>query len=351
MAPADTENNMAAEPNDPNSLAAALRTGERRALARAITLVESTRPEHRIAAESLLALVSQRPGRAIRLGISGAPGVGKSTFIEAFGRQIIAAGHRLAVLAVDPSSKRGGGAILGDKTRMAQLALDARAFIRPSAAGRSLGGVARRTREAILLAEAAGFDVVLVETVGVGQSETAVADLVDLFLLLIAPGGGDDLQGIKRGIVELADMLIVNKADGDLAPAARRAVADYRQALRLLRPASDADADAEEAEVLAVSSLEGTGIERVWHEVERRIAAARESGAFAAQRAGQAKAALWHEIGEGLLDLFRADRAVAPLLRNLEAKVAAAKLTPEAAARTALTAFLGGEKPSERVSD
>jgi LAO/AO transport system kinase len=341
MALADTENNMAAEPNDPNSLAASLRTGDRRALARAITLVESTRPEHRIAAEALLALLARHPARAIRLGVSGAPGVGKSTFIEAFGGRIVAAGHRLAVLAVDPSSKRGGGAILGDKTRMARLALDQRAFIRPSAAGRSLGGVGRRTREAILLAEAAGLEVVLVETVGVGQSETAVADLVDLFLLLIAPGGGDDLQGIKRGIVELADMLIVNKADGDLAPAARRAVADYRQALRLLRPAADAEA----GEVLAVSALEGTGIEHLWHEVERRVAAARNSGALAAKRAEQAKAALWHEIGEGLLDLFRADAAVGPLLRNLEGKVAAAKLTPEAAARTALNAFLGGEKP------
>lgn len=320
---------------DARKLTAALRGGDRRALARAITLVESTRDDHRAEAEELLALVLPASGNSVRLGISGAPGVGKSTFIEAFGLAVTAAGHRVAVLAVDPSSKKGGGSILGDKTRMAELARRPDAFIRPSPAGKTLGGVARRTREAILVAEAAGFDVIIVETVGVGQSETAVADMVDLFLLLLAPGGGDDLQGIKKGIVELADLLVVNKADGDLKPAALRAVADYRHAVRLLRPAA-AEGD---APVLAVSALERQGIDKVWQTVEREVAAQRASGARDRRRAAQAQAALWSEIGEGLVDLFKADARVARRLAGLEAKVAQGSLTPAAAARTALAAF------------
>ncbi len=222
---------------DVRALAAALRRGDRRALARAITLVESTRQDHRQAAERLLECGRGRwRGNPSGSAFSGAPGVGKSTFIEAFGLMVIERGNKVAVLAVDPSSKRGGGSLLGDKTRMSELARDPRGFIRPSPAGTTLGGVARRTREAILLAEAAGFDVVIVETVGVGQSETAVADMVDMFLLLLAPGAGDELQGLKKGIVELADLILVNKADGDLKPAALRAVAEYRHALHLLRP-------------------------------------------------------------------------------------------------------------------
>jgi GTPase len=322
---------------DAGKLAAALRAGDRRALARAITLVESTREDHRAQAEELLARVLPSSGNAVRIGISGAPGVGKSTFIEAFGLAVTGAGHRVAVLAVDPSSKRGGGSILGDKTRMAELARRADAFIRPSPAGKTLGGVARRTREAILVAEAAGFDVIIVETVGVGQSETAVADMVDLFLLLLAPGGGDDLQGIKKGIVELADLLVVNKADGDLKPAALRAVADYRHAVRMLRPAA-AEGD---APVLAVSALEREGIDTVWHTVEREVAAQRASGARDRRRAAQAQAALWSEIGEGLVELFKADARVAKRLAGLEAKLAAGVLTPAAAARAALAAFRG----------
>jgi len=325
---------MASAPIDPDRLAQALLAGDRRALARAITLIESTRADHREAAERLLAIILPHSGRSMRLGVSGSPGVGKSTFIEAIGKQVVGAGHRLAVLAVDPSSKRTGGSILGDKTRMAELAREPNAFIRPSPAGRSLGGVARRTRDAMLLTEAAGFDVILVETVGVGQSETAVADMVDLFLLLIAPGGGDDLQGIKKGIVELADLLIVNKADGDLEPAARRAVADYRHALHLLRPAGE-----EISEVLAVSALIGKGIDRVWQTIERRLKSASESGATKRRRAGQAQAALWNEIGEGLLDLFKADIRVAALMRSLETRVASGAVTPSAAARTALAVF------------
>jgi len=304
---------MAGE-SDPERLAAALIAGDRRALARAITLVESTRADHRDAAEKLLTAILPRTGGATRLGITGSPGVGKSTFIEAFGKLLIARGHRVA-----------------------ELAGDLRAFIRPSPAGKSLGGVARRTRDAMLLAEVAGFDIVIVETVGVGQSETAVADLVDLFMLLIAPGGGDDLQGIKKGIVELADLLIVNKADGDLAPAARRAVADYRHALRMLRPPAEADGPG--AEVLAVSALEGKAIDKVWDTVEARIAAARKSGALTRRREAQARAALESEIGDGLMDRFRADQSVARLLRTLETRVAARKLTPSAAARQALDAF------------
>ena len=220
------------------ALAEALSRGDRRALAQAITLVESSRPDHRPLADRLLEILLPRTGRSIRIGISGAPGVGKSTFIESFGLHVLAQGHRLAVLAVDPSSRLGGGSILGDKTRMTRLAGEAKAFIRPSPAGGTLGGVARRTREAMLVAEAAGYDVVLVETVGVGQSETAVADMTDMFLLMLLPGSGDDLQGIKRGIVELADLILVNKADGALKELASRTAADYQHALRLLHPAS-----------------------------------------------------------------------------------------------------------------
>lgn len=334
----------AAEAIDVARLAAALERGERRALARAITLAESTRPDHRAAAETLIARVLPSAGTSLRLGISGAPGVGKSTFIEAFGLAIVGGGHRLAVLAVDPTSKRSGGSILGDKTRMGELARHPAAFIRPSPAGRMLGGVARRTREAIALCEAAGFDRIIIETVGVGQSETAVADLVDLFLLLIAPGGGDDLQGIKKGIVELADLLVVNKADGDLAPAAQRAVADYRHALALLRPGTK-----EAPDVFAVSALEGRGIAGLWRTVEERGRALDASGVRAHRRAAQARAALWHEIDEGLREAFKADRAVARHLAALEAGVAAGRLAPAAAAREALDMFLEGARARSKA--
>ena len=320
---------------DAAKLAAALERGDRRALARAITIAESTRADHREVAEEILARVLPATGRALRVGISGAPGVGKSTFIEAFGLNALKAGHRLAVLAVDPTSKRGGGSILGDKTRMPELARSEGAFIRPSPAGRSLGGVARRTREAIWLAEAAGFDRVIVETVGVGQSETAVADMVDLFILLIAPGGGDELQGIKKGIIELADLVLITKADGDLEPAASRAAADYRHALRLLRPASE-----EAVPVLAISALHGRGIEKVETWLERRAGELKASGESERRRAAQAKAALWSELGDGLMDALKEDARLARRLAALEAEVAQLKTTPSAAARTALAAFL-----------
>jgi len=328
---------------DPLKLAAAVRAGDRKALAQAITLVESTRSDHRDAAEALLAGLQPAGGQALRLGISGAPGVGKSTFIEAFGLRAIAAGHRLAVLAIDPSSKRGGGSILGDKTRMGELARRDAAFIRPSPAGATLGGVARRTRDAIRVVEAAGFDRVIVETVGVGQSETAVADLVDIFLLLIAPAGGDELQGIKRGIVELADLVLINKADGDLEPAARRAVADYAQALGLLRQ----DGRPPPA-VMAISALERRGLDEVERLIEERVKA-QADGAGQRRRAAQAKAALWAELGDALLERLKNDARIGVKLQKLETKVAAETISPGAAAREVLNEFFKRSTPTRTL--
>ena len=322
-------------PADVPALAEAITRGDRRTLARAITLVESTKSEDRPAADALLEGLLPRTGKSIRLGISGAPGVGKSTFIESFGLHVVGQGHRLAVLAVDPSSRIGGGSILGDKTRMAALSADERAFIRPSPAGPTLGGVARRSREALLLCEAAGYDVVLVETVGVGQSETAVSDMTDMFLLLLQPGGGDELQGIKRGIVELADLILVNKSDGDLAEAAGRTAADYQHALRLLRPAKPGW----QPEVLRCSALAGAGIPEVWQAVGRFRGAVGAS-AMAARRAAQAKAWLRVELSDSLMAALSRHSGVAGLLPALETKVAAGFMTPGAAARELLAGFL-----------
>ena len=320
--------------DQPRALAAAVRGGDRRALAQAITLVESTRPDHRAEAELVLTALLPETGRSVRIGISGAPGAGKSTFIEAFGRHVVdEQHHRLAVLAVDPSSARTGGSILADKTRMTELSRHPDVFIRPSPGGTRLGGVARRTREALLVCEAAGFDVVVVETMGVGQSEVAVADMVDLFCLVVAPGGGDDLQGIKRGIMELADLVVVNKCDGDLAAAARRAQADYANALHLLRPRWPSWS----AQVLACSSLEGTGVDAVWQAVESFRAAVGD--ALPAARSQQAVAWLWSEVQDTLLDRLRDDPAVAEHVAPLEAAVAAGTRTPTAAARELLELF------------
>lgn len=316
---------------DVPALGAAVRAGDRRALARAITLVESTRPDHRESAVELLDGLLDATGGAIRVGISGSPGVGKSTFIEAIGLAILRAGHRLAVLAVDPSSRRSGGSILGDKTRMVELSREADAYIRPSPAGETLGGVARRTREALLLCEAGGCDVVLVETVGVGQSETAVAELVDVFSLLVAPGGGDDLQGIKRGIMELADVIVVNKSDGDLAATAERTAADYRNALGLMRPRF---ADVH-PEVLTASALTGAGIDEVWSTVEgihRQLAA---SGDLADLRRRQAVAWMWAEVQDALASSIRR-RGGGDAVERVEAAVARGDLSPSAGARTIL---------------
>jgi len=319
------------------SLAAALPQGDRRALARAVTLVESTRPDHRDDAERLVEAILPLTGNATRIGITGPPGAGKSTFIERFGLDGIALGHRIAVLAVDPGSKRGGGAILGDKTRMAELARAPAAFIRPSSAGAQLGGVARRTREAILVCEAAGFDTVLVETVGAGQSETAVAEMTDLFVLILPPASGDELQGLKRGIIELADLILVNKADGPLEEHARRSAAEYANALRLVRP----PVPEWQVPVRAVSALTGAGIAEVWDDAARFRAALEATGAWGRRRADQARAALWAEIGDGLLDRFRAAPSVAGRLAAIEAEVTAGARSPAAAARLLLAAFLG----------
>jgi LAO/AO transport system kinase len=311
-----------------------LRGHDRRALARAITLVESTRADHRAAAAALLELCMPYMGGARRVGITGAPGAGKSTFIEALGLHLVEHGHRLAVLAVDPSSTRSGGSILGDKTRMEMLARDERAYIRPSPSGGTLGGVARRTREAMLVCEAAGFDVVLVETVGVGQSEVAVAAMVDVFTLLLAPGGGDELQGVKRGIVELADVVVVNKADGDLAPAAQRTAADYQNALHLVRGPGDGPA----VRVLTTSALAGVGIVEMWAAVDETVAAARADGSFERRRREQARQWMWSEVSDTLVEALR-DQSRARAMQDVEDDVASGRMSPTAGARELLDRF------------
>ena len=313
-----------------------LLAGDRRALARAITLIESTRADHRERADGLLAEILPRTGKSVRLGITGVPGVGKSTLIERFGLGLIAEGRSLAVLAIDPSSKRGGGSILGDKTRMEELSRNERAFIRPSPAGATLGGVARRTREAMLLVEAAGFDTVIVETVGVGQSETAVADMVDMFIVLLLPGGGDDLQGIKRGVIELADLIVVNKADGDLKTAAKRSAADYQHALRMLRSPTVGWTP----EVTTASALSGEGVMEIWDVVGRFRKAVGEKG-VGKRRAEQARAWMWNEVGETLLVELRKHPDVRKMVSGLEREVENGKATPASAARRMLEAFHG----------
>ncbi|MGD0191665.1 MAG: methylmalonyl Co-A mutase-associated GTPase MeaB [Rhizomicrobium sp.] len=314
-----------------------IRSGDRRALARAITLIESTRASDRADAEALLTSLLPDTGRSLRLGISGSPGAGKSTFIEAFGRFLTGTGKQVAVLAVDPSSQRSGGSILGDKTRMERLARDANAFIRPSPAGTTLGGVARRTHETVLLAEAAGFDVVLVETVGVGQSETAVADMVDLFVLLVSPGGGDDLQGIKRGVMELADVVIVTKADGDLAKSAGRTASDYHAALHLMRPKFPGVFP----RVMKVSALEGVGIGETWSVIEELHHRLVAEGAIGRLREHQARRWFWSEIQAVLADTIQSDPDAAAEARRTEAEVVVGRALPHAAARRFVASLLG----------
>ena len=321
--------------SESETLAAELIGGERRALARAITLAESRRPDHRRRADALLAEVLPHAGGAFRLGITGAPGVGKSTFIEAFGLHLIEHGRKVAVLAVDPTSGRSGGSILGDKTRMDVLGRRTAAFVRPSPSGGILGGVARGTRAAVLLCEAAGFDVVIVETVGVGQSEAAVADAVDMFVLVLAPGAGDELQGLKRGVVELADLVVVNKTDGALEPSARRLALDYGAALSLLRPRSAAW----KPEVVLVSSHDGRGVAEVWDAATRYHAALQDGGEIARRRAGQARTWLWREVTEGLTNALRGDATISALVEELEDKVSAGEVAPGAAAERVLAAY------------
>lgn len=324
--------------------AAAIRRGDRRALARAITLIESSRADHRTEAEALLAELLPFTGNAIRIGISGAPGVGKSTFIEAFGLHLIDCGRRLAVLAVDPSSARSGGSILGDKTRMEQLAKREAVYIRPTPAGGQLGGVARRTREAMLLCEAAGFDLVMVETVGVGQSEIAVADMVDLFLLLIAPGGGDELQGVKRGILEVAELVVITKADGALAPIARQTEADYRSALSLMRPLSIHWMP----RVMTCSALKGVGLDAIWLAVWEHHEALVQAGELEARRAHQARAWLWSEVHDDLVARLKDDPDIAALASRLEAAVEAHRAAPPAAAREIVAALMNAQPAPAR---
>ena len=317
-------------------MAEGILAGRRRELARAITMIESTRPDHRMSAEALIDRLQPHSGQSFRLGISGVPGVGKSTFIEALGLHIIEQGHRVAVLAVDPSSPKSGGSILGDRTRMETLSRHRDAFIRPSPSGGTLGGVARRTHEVIVVTEAAGFDVILVETVGVGQSETTVVDLTDMFLLLLAPGAGDDLQGIKKGIVELADLITVNKADGDLLAAAERAKRDYSMALHLLRPQSGAW----QPRVMACSAMEGTGVSDVWDAIRQFQNLRVESGQLLARREKQAVAWMWDEISEALLHDVRHHTGTQSLVFDLERDVRAGKLGATAAAQQILRQFL-----------
>lgn len=319
------------------ALAKGILAGERRALARGITLVESAREDHRQMAATLLDRLRGHGQTALRIGLSGTPGVGKSTFIEAFGCMLTGRGMKVAVLAVDPSSARTGGSILGDKTRMEQLSRDKNAFIRPSPAQSHLGGVARRTREAIDLCEAAGFDAVLVETVGVGQSETVVAEMSDLFLLLLAPAGGDELQGVKRGIMEMADLILVNKADGDLKPMAMRTCADYAGALRLLRKRPQDPEGFPKA--LTVSALQESGLEQAWAEMTGLAEWRRENGHWAARRAAQARFWFESEVREGLLARLRRE-PVKGAMMALAAQVENGDMAPTAAAESLLSTYL-----------
>ena len=310
-------------------LAEQLLAGNRRALAKGITLVESTRAADRSRAADLMAASLASGRTSLRIGISGSPGVGKSTLIETLGQYLTEAGHRVAVLAVDPTSALSGGSILGDKTRMPLLSVNPKAFIRPSPAGTTLGGVTRRTRESMLLCEAAGFDVTLIETVGVGQSETAVSQMTDLFVLLLAPGGGDDVQGIKRGIMELADLVLVNKADGPQQTLSQQTVADYRSALQLMRSRSAVLTP----EVLACSALEGHGIDEIWACLQRFAQQLRDAQEFESRRSEQAKSWMWSETAEILLATLKSHPNVASLVPTLEAKVLQGELPATVAAQ------------------
>lgn len=311
--------------------------GDRRALSRAITLIESGRADHRLEAGELMEALKGQ-GQAIRVGLSGTPGVGKSTFIEAFGTMLTAQGLRVAVLAVDPSSTRSGGSILGDKTRMERLSRDPNAFIRPSPSQSHLGGVARRTREAVAVCEAAGFDVVLIETVGVGQSETVVAEMSDLFILLLAPAGGDELQGVKRGIMEMADMILVNKADGDLKAAATRTCSDYTGALRLLRKRPQDPEGFPKA--MMVSAQQEEGLKSAWDEMTALVDWRRENGHFDARREAQARYWFNEEVKQGLLAQLETPEAKAAMAQAAE-DVAEGRATPTNAARELLERLKG----------
>jgi LAO/AO transport system kinase len=315
-----------------DELAAAVRRRDRAALPRAITLVESTRPDHREQAQQLLLALMPDAGSAHHVGITGVPGVGKSTTIEALGMYLIERGHRVAVLAVDPSSTRTGGSILGDKTRMPRLAAHADAYIRPSPTSGTLGGVTKATRETIVLLEAAGFDVILVETVGVGQSEVAVANMVDTFVFLTLARTGDQLQGIKKGVLELADIVVVNKADGEHVREARKAARDLSGAIRLIYPRETLW----RPPVLTMSALEGTGLEELWKTVERHQKVLSEAGEFDARRRAQQVDWTWQMVRDTVLDRMLSNPAVRKARAEVERQVLAGELTPAMAAQQIL---------------
>ena len=318
-----------------SELADGVLAGDRASLGRAITLVESQRADHVDAAQELLAELLPHTGRGHRVGITGVPGVGKSTFIDQFGTDLTAGGHRVAVLAVDPTSQRTGGSILGDKTRMERLANDPAAFVRPSPAGHTLGGVTRTTRETILVCEAAGFDVVLVETVGVGQSETIVADMVDFFLVLMLSGAGDELQGIKRGVLELADMIAVNKADGDNVQRAAAAAADYRMAVHMMAPVSPNWTPP----VLTCSALTDDGLPEIWSRIETHRDTLTASGELRRRRQDQQVHWMWSMVEDRVLGSFRSSPQVAALVPELEGAVRAGTVPATAAAVRLVRAF------------
>ncbi|MDO8732860.1 MAG: methylmalonyl Co-A mutase-associated GTPase MeaB [Actinomycetota bacterium] len=330
------------KPLPPTSeLADLICSGDRMWLARAITLVESRKAEHRAQAAELLTTLMPEVGRADRIGLTGVPGVGKSTFIDQFGSNLTAEGHHVAVLAIDPSSSRTGGAILGDKTRMQRLAVDPNAFIRPSPASGSLGGVARCTRETMLLCEAAGYDVIIVETVGVGQSETTVADMVDIFVVLMLAGAGDELQGIKKGVLELADLIAVNKADGDNVKKAKLAASDYRRAIRLMTPESKNWTPP----VLTCSAAENSGLEEIWHEILRHREIKILSGERELRRHEQHLRWMWSMISDRLLDEFRESPDVQSQLGQISEAVRNGELPAAVAADRLLETFLGDDTP------
>jgi len=327
--------------NDIERLAQEVRAGDRGALARGITLVESAKPEDQLCAQALLDHLLPFTGKSIRVGVSGVPGGGKSTLIDQLGLNLVSQGHKVAVLAVDPTSSRSGGSILGDKTRMGRLAAEPNAFIRPSPAGDSLGGVTKTTRETMALAEAAGYDVILVETVGVGQSETAVANMVDVFVVVAIPGAGDELQGIKRGLLELADIVAVNKADGDQVERANRAAMEYRTALHILASGhSNWD-----PQVLALSARENEGLDALWTTITDRHAQLAESGALEARRRDQAASWMREIFEQRLLAASQGGKRAARQFQDLEIKVRAGQITPAAAA--AELARLAGIKEPE----